>query len=102
MRLPVSLLTLPLLAACATDAQPPAPSAGAPRTYTLADGTAVHQKVFRLATVRVGNRAMANVTASVGAPRSRVLLGQSFLRRLAAWKIDNVQNALELEFSGPP
>jgi hypothetical protein len=28
------------------------------------------------------------------------LLGQSLLRRLNWWKIDNVRNAIELEFTG--
>ena len=28
------------------------------------------------------------------------LLGQSFLRRLSWWKIDNVNNAMEFEFTG--
>jgi predicted aspartyl protease len=43
---------------------------------------------------------MENVMATVGAPRSRALLGQSFLRRLSWWKIDNVQNSIEFEFTG--
>jgi hypothetical protein len=68
--------------------------------YTFADGRGAQQRVFRLRTLQVGDRIMENVTASVGAPRSRPLLGQSFLRRLNAWKIDNVKNAMELEFSG--
>ena len=68
--------------------------------YTFADGRGAQQRVFRLRTLQVGDRTMENVTASVGAPRSRPLLGQSFLRRLNAWKIDNVKNAMELEFSG--
>ncbi len=33
-------------------------------------------------------------------PRTRALLGQSFLRRLSWWKIDNVKNAIEFEFTG--
>ena len=68
--------------------------------YTFADGRGAQQRVFRLRSLQVGDRTMENVTASVGAPRSRALLGQSFLRRLNAWKIDNVKNAMELEFSG--
>jgi aspartate carbamoyltransferase catalytic subunit len=31
---------------------------------------------------------------------SQALLGQSLLRRLNWWKIDNVRNAIELEFTG--
>jgi clan AA aspartic protease (TIGR02281 family) len=70
------------------------------RRYTMADGRAVQQRVFRLRTLQIGDRAMENVTAAVGAPKSRPLLGQSFLRRLSWWKIDNVKNAIELEFTG--
>jgi hypothetical protein len=43
---------------------------------------------------------MENVLATMGAPKSRALLGQSFLRRLNWWKIDNVKNAIEFEFTG--
>ncbi len=43
---------------------------------------------------------MENVMASVSPPRSRALLGQSFLRRLSSWKIDNVRNSIEFEFTG--
>jgi predicted aspartyl protease len=43
---------------------------------------------------------MENVLAAVGTPHSRALLGQSFLRRLSWWKIDNVKNAMEFEFTG--
>jgi predicted aspartyl protease len=56
--------------------------------------------VFRLKSLQIGDRTMENVLAAVGAPRSRPLLGQSFLRRLSWWKIDNVKNAMEFEFTG--
>ena len=70
------------------------------RRFTLADGSAVQQRVFRLKSLQIGDRTMENVLAAVGAPRSRALLGQSFLRRLSWWKIDNVKNAMEFEFTG--
>ena len=70
------------------------------RRFTLADGSAVQQRVFRLKSLQIGDRTMENVVAAVGAPRSRALLGQSFLRRLSWWKIDNVKNAMEFEFTG--
>ncbi|HEX2892253.1 retropepsin-like aspartic protease [Vineibacter terrae] len=70
------------------------------RRFLLADGTGLQQRVFRLRTLQIGGRTMENVLAAVGAPRSRALLGQSFLRRLNWWKIDNVKNAIELEFTG--
>jgi clan AA aspartic protease (TIGR02281 family) len=70
------------------------------RRFTLADGSGLQQRVFRLKSLQFGDRTMENVLAAVGAPRSRALLGQSFLRRLSWWKIDNVKNAIEFEFTG--
>jgi clan AA aspartic protease (TIGR02281 family) len=70
------------------------------RRFTLADGSGLQQRVFRLRSLQIGDRTMENVLAAVGAPRSRALLGQSFLRRLSWWKIDNVRNAMEFEFTG--
>jgi len=70
------------------------------RRFTLADGSGLQQRVFRLKSLQIGDRTMENVLAAVGAPRSRALLGQSFLRRLSWWKIDNVKNAMEFEFTG--
>ena len=70
------------------------------RRFTLADGSGLQQRVFRLRSLQIGDRTMENVLAAVGAPRSRPLLGQSFLRRLSWWKIDNVKNAMEFEFTG--
>ena len=70
------------------------------RRFVVADGRGVLQRVIRLRSVQVGNRTMENVLAAVGAPHSQALLGQSLLRRLNWWKIDNVRNAIELEFTG--
>ena len=71
------------------------------RRFLLADGSGLQQRVFRLRTLQIGGKSMENVLAAVGAQRSRALLGQSFLRRLNGWKIDNVKNAIELEFTAP-
>lgn len=70
------------------------------RQFTLADGSGLQQRVFRLKSLQIGDRTMENVLAAVGEPRSRALLGQSFLRRLSWWKIDNVKNAMEFELTG--
>jgi aspartyl protease family protein len=70
------------------------------RRFTLADGSGLQQRVFRLKSLQIGDRTMENVLAAVGTPHSRALLGQSFLRRLSWWKIDNVKNAMEFEFTG--
>jgi hypothetical protein len=70
------------------------------RPFVVADGRKLLQRTIRLRSIRIGNRTMDNVLASVGAPHSDALLGQSLLRRLNWWKIDNVRNAIELEFTG--
>ncbi|CAN5910433.1 hypothetical protein BH11PSE3_BH11PSE3_30240 [soil metagenome] len=68
--------------------------------FILADGRGMQQRVVRLKSLQIGERSMENVTATIGAPRTRTLLGQSFLRRLNWWKVDNVRNAIEFEFTG--
>jgi clan AA aspartic protease (TIGR02281 family) len=70
------------------------------RRFVVADGRGMQQRVFRLKSLQIGGRTMENVVATIGAPRTRALLGQSYLRRLSWWKIDNVRNAIELEFTG--
>ncbi|MBP6767614.1 MAG: clan AA aspartic protease [Reyranella sp.] len=70
------------------------------RRFTLADGSGLQQRIVRLRSIRIGERTMENVMASVSPARSRALLGQSFLRRLSSWKIDNVRNLIEFEFTG--
>jgi predicted aspartyl protease len=68
--------------------------------FAVADGRKLLQRTIRLRSIKVGNRTMDNVLASVGAPHSKALLGQSLLGRLNWWKIDNVRNTIELEFTG--
>jgi predicted aspartyl protease len=70
------------------------------RRFVVADGRGVLQRILRLRSVQVGSRTMENVLAAIGAPRSQALLGQSLLRRLNWWRIDNINNAIELEFTG--
>lgn len=70
------------------------------RRFVLANGQGVMQRIIRLRSVKIGNRSMENVLAAIGARNSQALIGQSLLRRLNWWKIDNVKNAIELEFTG--
>ena len=70
------------------------------RRFVVADGRGMQLKVFRLRSLKIGERTMENVLATVGAPRSQALLGQSFLQRLSWWKVDNVNNRLEFEYTG--
>ncbi len=68
--------------------------------FVLADGRGMQQRLFRLRSLQIGGRTMENLLATIGPPKSRALLGQSFLRRLSWWKVDNVNNRLEFEFTG--
>jgi predicted aspartyl protease len=67
------------------------------RTYMLADGSTVPSATFRIRSLRVGDRQLADVTGSVAPVRGSLLLGQSFLRRFRSWSIDNWRQVLVLE-----
>lgn len=67
--------------------------------YRLADGSVLVSPRLMLREVRVGNRVVRNVTASVGDVEGLPLLGQSFLSRVSSWAIDNNRHALIL--TGP-
>ena len=58
--------------------------------YSLADGTVVKSKTFVLRNVKVGDKTVTNVMASIGDVKGSLLLGQSFLKKLRYWAIDNV------------
>ena len=64
------------------------------KTYMLADGTMLQGKIYRMASVRIGGMVMENVTVRIAAANSSLLLGQSFLRRLKSWSIDNARQVL--------
>jgi predicted aspartyl protease len=55
------------------------------RTYVLADGSTTPSPVFRIRSLRVADREIRNVTASVASVKGGLLLGQSFLRRFGSW-----------------
>ena len=67
------------------------------KTYTLADGSKVQSKTFRIRSLKVGDRVLENVTGSVADKRGTLLLGQSFLGRFKSWSIDNSKHVLVLE-----
>ena len=64
--------------------------------YILADGSEQATQRFVLHELRVGDHAIRNVIASVVPVKGDPLLGQSFLARLPAWKIDNARHTLVL------
>lgn len=66
------------------------------QTYKLADGSTVPSQRFLIRSLKVGNRTLENVTASIAPVAGQLLLGQSFLRRFKSWAIDNGRPALIL------
>ena len=67
------------------------------QTYVLADGSKVKSHIFRIRSLKVGDRVIENVTGSVTTRKGSLLLGQSFLGRFKSWSIDNTKHALVLE-----
>jgi predicted aspartyl protease len=67
------------------------------RTYMLADGSTAPSPTFRIRTLKVGDREVRNVVASIAPVSGSLLLGQSFLSHFASWSIDNHRGTLVLE-----
>ena len=67
------------------------------QTYILADGSRVPSETFRIRTLKVGDREIADVTGSVSPLHGSLLLGQSFLTRFKSWSIDNERGVLVLK-----
>ena len=66
------------------------------RVYRLADGSTVPTPIFRIRSIRVGDRVLHDVTGSIALGSGGLLLGQSFLGRLRSWSIDNDRQLLVL------
>ena len=64
------------------------------KTYMLADGTMKQGKVYRMASIRIGGMVMHDVTVRVEEAGGSLLLGQSFLRRLNSWSMDNARQVM--------
>ena len=67
------------------------------QTYTLADGSKVPSQMFRIRSLKVGDRVLENVTGGIASAKGSLLLGQSFLGRFKSWSIDNNKHVLILE-----
>jgi clan AA aspartic protease (TIGR02281 family) len=67
------------------------------QTYVLADGSKVPSQTFLIRSLKVGDRVIENVTASVASVNGSLLLGQSFLGRFKSWSVDNTKHALVFE-----
>lgn len=66
------------------------------RTYVLADGSEHKAPRFLIRELKVGDRVLRNVAASVGSPAGQLLLGQSFLSHFDSWTLDNKRHVLAL------
>jgi tetratricopeptide (TPR) repeat protein len=66
------------------------------KTYVLADGSKVPSRQFRIKSLKVGNKTLQNVIATVASINADILLGQSFLSKFRSWSVDNEKHALVL------
>ena len=72
-----------------------------PGVYVTADGSVHMAQRFILHEVRVGDRVVKDVIASVAPDKSDPLLGQSFLETLPRWAIDNTLHTLVFGTDAP-
>jgi hypothetical protein len=66
------------------------------QTYVLADGSKVPSQQFRIRTLKVGNKKLENVRASIASVKASILLGQTFLNRFKTWSVDSEKHVLIL------
>jgi clan AA aspartic protease (TIGR02281 family) len=67
------------------------------QTYQLADGSQKIARTFRIRSLSLGDFHLNDVTGAVSTVGSPALLGQSFLKRLGKWSIDNSKPALVIQ-----
>ena len=67
------------------------------RLYRLADGSTAPSQMFRIRSLKVGDRVLKNVIGSIAPASASLLLGQSFLSHFRSWSIDNQRMVLVLE-----
>ena len=71
------------------------------RTYRLADGSTVPSATLIIHKLKVGDREVENVMASISDVKASLLLGQSFFHAFNSWSIDNRRGALILKSGAP-
>jgi clan AA aspartic protease (TIGR02281 family) len=64
--------------------------------FQLANGERVTARIYRLHSLKVGDREVKDVLAAVYRGHGPRLLGQSFLKRFKSWSIDNGRRVLVL------
>jgi len=65
-------------------------------TILLADGSKSKLPVFRIRSLKVGDKTIKDVIATVLPSGGQLLLGQSFLARFKSWSLDNTKHVLLL------
>ena len=66
------------------------------KTYVLADGSRVPSRQFLIGSMKVGDKTVKSVVASIASPKGGILLGQSFLNKFKSWSVDNEKHTLNL------
>ena len=67
------------------------------RQFEMANGARQRAEMIVLRSLRVGDRELKDVTASISPAGSPLLLGQSFLKRFKSWSVDNNRRVLMLQ-----
>jgi predicted aspartyl protease len=57
----------------------------------------IPSETFRIQKLKVGNRVIEDVVATIGNIEGSLLLGQSFLSKLNSWSINNQRHVLILQ-----
>ena len=65
--------------------------------YQLADGSIASSRTFMIKSLKVGDRTVTNVRASITDLSGPLLLGQSFLSKFKSWSQDNASHELVLQ-----
>jgi hypothetical protein len=65
--------------------------------YVLADGSTVSSGTFTIRSLKVGDRTITDVRASIADVNGSLLLGQSFLNKFKSWSQDNATHELVLQ-----
>jgi len=66
------------------------------RTVVLADGSQSKLPTLTISSLKVGDKVIENVNATVVPLEGQLLLGQSFLGRFKSWSLDNAKHVLLL------
>jgi predicted aspartyl protease len=68
------------------------------QSYQFADGTIAKSSVFNIKSIQIGDREIKNIRASISnSLDAPLLLGQSALKKLDSYRIDNFQKVLIIE-----